>query len=216
MNDLTARTMTRPAVERHRGVEIRPAWTSRLPALKGDLVTLRDLRITDAPALFGMLSTDEVARFVSRPPSEVEGFEEFIRCMDRERAAGRALCYAIVPNGLADPAGVIQIRKLAPSFETAEWGWALGSPFWGTGVFLQAAHLALSFAFDTLGVHRLEARATVTNGRGNGALRKLGAVREGVLRRALRRDDQYLDQALWTILADEWRMGASSGIRGLH
>ena len=41
------------------------------------------------------------------------------------------------------------------------------------------------FAFDTLGVHRLEARVATPNARGNAAVRKLGATAEGLLRRAL-------------------------------
>ena len=43
------------------------------------------------------------------------------------------------------------------------------------------------------------------NGRGNGALRKLGAVQEGILRRSFLCNGQYLDQALWSILEDDWR-----------
>ena len=43
------------------------------------------------------------------------------------------------------------------------------------------------------------------NGRGNGALRKIGAVQEGVLRKSFLRDGEYLDQALWTILETDWR-----------
>jgi RimJ/RimL family protein N-acetyltransferase len=45
----------------------------------------------------------------------------------------------------------------------------------------------------------------VSNGRGNGALRKLGAVEEGILRRSFLRHGRYHDQVLWAILADEWR-----------
>ena len=74
-------------------------------------------------------------------------------------------------------------------------------------MFVDGAQLVVDFAFDVLGAHRLEARAAVTNGRGNGALRKLGAVQEGVLRRSFLRNGEYLDQALWTILADEWLRG---------
>ena len=70
--------------------------------------------------------------------------------------------------------------------------------------------MVVDFAFDTVGVCRLEARSAVDNGRGNGALRKLGAVQEGVLRRAFRKDDRVLDAALWTILSDDWRQ-----LRGL-
>ena len=43
------------------------------------------------------------------------------------------------------------------------------------------------------------------NGRGNGALRKIGATREGVLRKSFLRNGEYLDQSLWTILAEDWR-----------
>jgi len=79
------------------------------------------------------------------------------------------------------------------------------SEFWGTGVFAEAAREVVAFAFETVGVHRLEARAAVQNGRGNGALRKVGAVQEGLLRKSFQKNGQYLDQALWTILNDDWQ-----------
>ena len=66
----------------------------------------------------------------------------------------------------------------------------------------------IRFAFDTVGVHRLEARAAVKNGRGNGALRKVGAVQEGLLRKSFQKDGEYLDQALWTILDEDWKSKA--------
>src|SRR5947207_475666 len=47
--------------------------------------------------------------------------------------------------------------------------------------------------------------ATVRNGRGNGALRKIGAVQEGLLRKSFCKDGEYCDQALWTILDEDWR-----------
>ncbi len=62
----------------------------------------------------------------------------------------------------------------------------------------------VQFAFETVGVHRLEARASVKNGRGNGALRKIGAVQEGVLRRSFLRHGEYHDQVLWSILDEDW------------
>ena len=58
--------------------------------------------------------------------------------------------------------------------------------------------------FQTVGVHRLEARASIVNGRGNGALRKLGAVQEGVLRRSFLRNGEYHDQVLWSVLKEDW------------
>ena len=182
-------------------------WRHGLPALAGTLVTLRDLRPGDAESLFVALATDEVTRFISPPPPTVEGFERFIAWTARPRAAGQYACFAVVPRGSDTAVGLFQIRSLEPDFKTAEWGFAIAPELWGSGFFADGAHLAIGFAFDTLGAHRLEARSAVANGRGNAALRKLGASREGILRKSFLRHGEYHDQALWTILADEWRDG---------
>lgn len=187
-------------------------WQRVLPVLTGTHATLRELRTSDAPTLLAMLATEEVARFISPPPTTVDGFERFIAWTHRERAAGRYICFAIVPAGCDAAVGIFQIRQLDPRFDTAEWGFALGSPFWGTGVFSDGARLTLDFAFDVVGIHRLEARAATQNGRGNGALAKIGAVREAILRKSFLRRGEYLDQALWSIVRDEWRQSrAMSG-----
>jgi ribosomal-protein-alanine N-acetyltransferase len=110
----------------------------------------------------------------------------------------------VVPDGLDSAVGLFQVRALEPAFTTAEWGFALGAPFWGTGVFMDGARLTVEFALETVGVHRLEARAALANGRGNGALAKIGAVKEAVLRQSFLRNGQYVDQALWSIVREDW------------
>ena len=184
-------------------------WRQALPVMSGSMVTLRELRLSDAPSLLAMLSTEEVARFISPPPTTVEGFERFIAWTHRERAAGNYVCFAVVPHGMDTAVGIFQVRQLEPGFATAEWGFAIGSAFWGTGVFLDGAKMVVDFAFEVIGTHRLEARAAVANGRGNGALRKVGATQEGVLRKSFLRNGEYLDQTLWTILDEDWRRAKS-------
>ena len=114
-----------------------------------------------------------------------------------------------MPDGSHVAVGLFQVRQLEPGFETAEWGFALGRSYWGSGLFAAGAELVLDFSFGTLNVHRLEARAAVANGRGNGALRKIGATQEGVLRKSFLRNGEYLDQTLWTILDEDWRRAKS-------
>ena len=180
-------------------------WRSGLPTLTGCQVVLRELRLSDAASLYAAVSSQEVTRFLSPPPTSVEGFGRFIHWAQRQRALGQYVCFAIVPRGTDTAVGLFQVRSLEPTFGTAEWGFALASEYWGSGMFSDGAQLVVNFAFNTIGSHRLEARAAVKNGRGNGALRKLGARQEGVLRRSFVRRGEYLDQALWTILVDEWR-----------
>ena len=180
-------------------------WRQGLPILTGKMVTLRELRASDAESLLSTLATEEVARFISPPPSTVDAFQRFIAWAHRERAAGNCACFAVVPHGMEHAIGIFQVRQLDPMFETAEWGFAIGSAFWGTGVFVDASTLVLNFAFEDLGVHRLEARAALPNGRGNGALRKIGARQEGILRKSFFKNGEHFDQALWSILDDDWR-----------
>lgn len=191
-------------------------WRNSLPLLAGQTVTLRELRASDAPSLFALLTTEEVSRFISPPPDSVQGFERFIAWTLRQRSVGTYACFAVTIDATDTAIGIFQLRQLEPGFGTAEWGFALGSAYWGTGVFQEGAELLVKFAFDTVGVHRLEARAAVRNGRGNGALKKIGAVQEGLLRKSFLKDGEYLDQALWTLLHEDWKAksvwGAKEGI----
>jgi RimJ/RimL family protein N-acetyltransferase len=179
-------------------------WRTGLPCLTGTLISLRELRVSDAPALFSALSSEQVSKFISPPPATVDGFGRFINWAIGQRQTGQYVCFAVVPHESDTAIGIFQVRSLEPAFGTAEWGFALASEFWGTGVFVDGAKLVVDFSFKVLGVNRLEARAALKNGRGNSALRKLGAVQEGVLRRSFLRNGEYLDQALWTILQEEW------------
>jgi RimJ/RimL family protein N-acetyltransferase len=187
------------------GAIVESDWRRELPTLTGPSMTLRELRLSDAASLLSMLSAAEVARFISPPPATIDGYERFIAWTHRERAAGNYVCFGIVPEGMTAAVGLFQIHQTEPGFVTAEWGFALGSPFWGKGLFTEGARLVLDFAFDVLGVHRLEARAAACNGRGNGALRKVGALQEGILRRSLLRNGEYLDQVLWAIIDSDRR-----------
>jgi ribosomal-protein-alanine N-acetyltransferase len=180
-------------------------WRKGLPTLCGRQVVLRELRSSDASSLFALLTAEEVSRFISPPPLTVEGFERFISWTIRQRDAGTYACFAVTLSGLDTAVGIFQVRQLEPGFGIAEWGFALGSAFWGTGAFQDGAELVLEFAFETLGVRRLEARACVVNGRGNGALRKIGAVQECLLRKSFVRHGQYLDQVLYAVIDIDWR-----------
>lgn len=190
---------------------VRSTWRDGLPVLRGLGFTLRELTAADAPSLHTQLTTDQVTRFISPPPTSVAAFERFIAWTHRERAAGRYACFAVVPDGDTAAVGIFQVRRLEGRDGVAEWGFILGHAYWGTGLFLTGAQRVVDFAFEAMGLDRLEARAAVQNGRGNGALAKLGAVREAVLRRSFERHGAWHDQVLWALLRDDW--SSSSGVR---
>lgn len=191
--------LPRPHAEAPRG------WWHDLPELVSDRVRVRELRLSDAPSLAETLASPQVSRYISPGPGSFVETEEFIVWARRARLAGRYICFGVVPPAATQAVGLFQLWPLDSSFRTAEWGFALGPRFWGTGLFEAGARLVTGFAFGTLGVVRLEARAAVDNARGNAALEKLGAVPEGVLRKCFLSNGEYRDHRMWSILADDWR-----------
>jgi RimJ/RimL family protein N-acetyltransferase len=183
---------------------LHPDWKAQLPVLQAKGITLRELQVGDAASLLSLLTSDEVTLFISPLPTTMEGFERFIHWSRREREAGRYACFAVVPDGYDTAIGLFQVRQLDSLFDTVEWGFALAPAFRGSGLFVKGAELVIEFAFGVAGAHRLEARVAVRNGRGNSALRKIGAVEEGILRQSFRRGGLHHDQSLWSILREDW------------
>ena len=181
------------------------SWRDALPILEGEGVRLRELRRPDSAPLHAILATDPVSRYIAPPPASVAEFAQFIAQAQRLRKQGRRACFGVIPRDCNHPVGMFQLWRIDGAFDVAEWGFALGAPFWGSSVFMEAAQLVLRFAFETVGVNRLEARAASENGRGNGALRKIGATPEGILRRCFDSRGERMDHVMWALLAEEWR-----------
>jgi RimJ/RimL family protein N-acetyltransferase len=181
-----------------------PNWRAELPALTARAVTLREVTPQDLGPLVDLLAVSDATRFgIDEPVTDI-GIQELIERAPRERANGLAFTYVITLSLTRTVIGLMQVRQLDPAFEAAEWECTLAPSSRGIGIFMEAARLLGSFAFGSVGVHRLEARVLLQNGRANGALRKLGASQEGVLRRSVRHDGNYFDQVLWSLLKEDW------------
>lgn len=114
-------------------------WRQGLPTFRLATCTLREVEMSDAASLMAHLSSEEVSRFILPPPRSLESFENYILKALRDRQAGHYACFVVVPDGMDDAVGVFQLRQLEAGFATAEWGFAIGSAFWGAGLFMQCA-----------------------------------------------------------------------------
>ena len=179
------------------------SWRRELPTLTARLVVLREPTPADIGALVDLLSVEDASRFGLEAGIDDSAVQLFVERATRDREAGAAFTYVVL-NAAGAVSGLVQVRALDPLFETAEWECTLAPSARGSGVFIAMARLVCGFAFHSIGTHRLEARVQLQNGRANGALRKLGAVQEGILRRSARRRGEYVDQVLWSVLKDDW------------
>ena len=179
-------------------------WRAELPVLSGRLIILREPSDGDLGPLVDLLSIGDATRFGIEDPIAELSVQRFIERIPRDRKAGIAFTYVVTLSGSRVVVGLTRVRQLDPGFEAAEWECTVVPSSRGTGIFVETARLVGSFAFAHVGTHRLEARVLLQSGRANGALRKLGAVQEGILRRSVRRGSEYLDQVLWSMLKEDW------------
>jgi RimJ/RimL family protein N-acetyltransferase len=183
---------------------VRAAWRDRgafLP-IQLERTTLRELRASDASSLVPLLDDPEVRRFLPGAPMTPGDFARYAAWVERQRRGGRHVCVAVTVGDRA--IGIIQAWPLEPTAQTVEWGFALGREYWGLGLFQESARAFVSFAAKHLGVERIEARTAMSNSRGIRALERLGARREGRLRRCFKLDGTRVDCLMWSILAAEW------------
>jgi [ribosomal protein S5]-alanine N-acetyltransferase len=194
-----------PTVRPTEKMLVHVAQTIQTPLLAYNGLTLREVTRHDVPTLAALLADVNVLKFIWEPPSSEQAWERFLAWCGSRRDEGGYFCWGVVPAGETFAVGLIQLRQLSDNWQTAEWGLILGARYWGTGVSRDATRALLPFAFNTLGVERLQARAVVDNGRAQRGLQKLGAVLEERLPGSFERDGSSADQTLWVIHAAEWR-----------
>ncbi|MER3480712.1 MAG: N-acetyltransferase [Meiothermus sp.] len=165
----------------------------------GRFVRLEPLALAHAP-LFLKHYTEEVYRYMSyRPEPSLEGMEHHLEALLRE--AGRVNWLIRLGD---EAAGRISVIDPTPEHGRLEIGTLVFRPYWGGPANLEAKHLLMAYAFETLGVERVQFKVDARNLRSQKALEKLGAVREGVLRRYRRVGDAWRDDVFYSVLKEEW------------
>jgi RimJ/RimL family protein N-acetyltransferase len=179
-------------------------WRAELPRLRGRTVDLREPTPHDLGPLIDLCSCADAPRFALDAPVTELAVQQFIGRAIRERAGGVSFSYVITIGAQRGVIGLFQVRQLDATFETAEWECMIAPSSRGRGVFAEAARLVASFTFNAVGAHRLESRVPIGDVPASGALRKIGAVQEGILRRSLRCGNEFVDQGLWAVVKDDW------------
>ncbi|WP_232664159.1 GNAT family N-acetyltransferase [Pseudonocardia sp. TRM90224] len=174
--------------------------------LIGSTVRLDPLVPADAEALFPLFADPAVYEqgyVMHGPPADVE--ETLVHHVERLRAPGR-IPYTIRLVSDGTVVGTSSLMDVDVTNERTHIGSTLyGSRWWGTAVNPESKLLLLAHAFDDCGMGRVKIQTDALNLRSQAAIAKLGAQREGVLRRHVRRaDGTFRDSVVFSILRDEW------------
>ena len=122
------------------------------------------------------------------------------------RARGERFPYAQLDSETGEFIGTTSLYDVVPALRTLAIGhtW-LGRPWWRTGHNTDSKLLLLRHAFDTLGAARVVWHTDIRNERSQQAIARLGAVREGVLRKhRIRLDGSWRDTVQYSMTDDDW------------
>jgi len=190
------------------GPEAREAikWT-KPQVMEGEIVRIEPLERRHVPDLALVGDDEEIWAYMLEPRRA--GKVDVARFVDAAlgaRVKGERFAYAIVARGSGRAVGSTSYLDIEPHHGRIEIGstW-LGRAFWRSGANTEAKLLMLTHAFDDIGAHRVALKTDGRNLRSQAAILRLGAKKEGVLRRHMRLPDGYVrDTVYFSILRDEW------------
>jgi RimJ/RimL family protein N-acetyltransferase len=174
------------------------------PTLTGSRVRLRSLRAGDADALFALQSDPRVMRYWSHPPwTERAQAVERIAQLERDRATSEFYSWAATLDGGDTLAGTGALFAISRPHARGEIGYSLCADRWGKGYAREIVQLIISFAFETLGLERLEADIDPRNVASCRLVERAGFAREGLLRARWRVAGEITDSAIYGRLRGE-------------
>ncbi|MEP7021773.1 MAG: GNAT family protein [Pseudonocardiales bacterium] len=181
-----------------------------LPVLSGRLIRLEPLAFEHAPGYLAAGSGDdavEVFRWMyPAAPQSVADAQRDILVALGARAHGERFAYAQFDVATGQFAGTSSYYEVNPALRTLGIGhtW-LGRPWWRTGHNTESKLLMLTHAFETLGAARVVWHTDINNTRSQQAIARLGATREGELRKhRLRRDGSWRTTVQYSMTDDDW------------
>lgn len=174
---------------------------SKLIRIEDEAVTLRAPSTADQQEfLAAARRSTELHHPWTQPPLDAAGFRHLLL-----RSAADNVISLVVDRSDGGLAGMVNINNVVRGgFQNGQLGYYAFVPKAGTGLLTRGLTLAISYAFDQLGLHRLEANIQPGNVRSIRLARRCGLRLEGFSPDYLYIDGAWRDHERWVILSDVW------------
>jgi len=174
--------------------------------LEGRWARLEPLQPRHEPALMAISRDEEVRRHLAATLDTPEDVHRWMEHAAMAAARGAELPFATVERATGLVVGTTRFMDIQPTHRTAEIGgtW-LDRSRWRTVLNSEAKYLMLRYLFDEVGFQRAWFKTDALNERSRRAIERLGAVREGVLRKhMIVHGGRSRDSVVYSIVDDEW------------
>lgn len=178
------------------------------PRIATARLSLRLLQASDLPDLMQVNGDEVVTRFLPyKTWSSPADAQAWLERMEAGRIAGTWLQFVIVLQSTQRVIGTCLVFHLDEPSARAEVGYVLARAHWGAGCMQEAMAGVTAFAFEQMGLRRLEAEIDPRNTASAKLLQRLGFVKEGHLRERWFGKGELTDSALYGLLRADWLAG---------
>ena len=182
--------------------------------LENDVALLRPLQESDYEHLVHFAINEPTLWIYSLVSAQGEqGMKNYISTALKKKLAKDSYPFIIYDKRMGKYAGCTRYYDFQELHKSTQLGYTwYGKEFWGTGLNKNCKLLLLSYAFETLGLDRVELRADNNNARSIAAMKSMGCTVEGILRSHVMGQDARRDSIILSILKDEWLGHAKSNL----
>lgn len=184
------------------------------PELNTTRLQLIEVTPEHGPALFHILSNEEVTRFYGMDPlREQEDALQIIGSFNQTFESRQGIRWGMVVRDSGTFIGTLGLNHLSLYSKKAEIGFELDPAHWRRGYAAEAIEAVLAYSFETLGLHRMGAVTFLENEASVQLLKRLGFEEEGVLRGYLFQGGTSHDGRIFSLLRPDYQ-SVERGLRG--
>lgn len=179
---------------------------SAIPELRTDRLVLRRMTVADCYDMYEYASDPAVTRYLTwSPHPDVEYTKDYLRYIANHYKLGDFYDWAVILEDEKKMIGTCGFTQFHFHHNAAEVGYVINPDYRGRGIADEAVRAVMKFGFETLGLHRIEAKYIMGNEASRRVMEKVGMTFEGVRRGEMLIKGDYRDIGVCAILRDDAR-----------
>lgn len=178
-----------------------------LKTLETNQILLRPLRQEDYNRFAEITDDKDLWIYFTNDLSDKDILYKWVESGVQEINDKKRLAFSIIDKQTNSLIGSTSIGNISERDKRVEIGWTwISREFQGKGINDQTKYLLLKYCFDELDCERVEFKTDVLNRPARNALKRIGAVEEGILRsHTLMTHNRRRDTIYYSILKQEWK-----------
>ena len=180
---------------------------SHIPALETDRLTLRGMRVSDAPDMYEYARRPSVTEYLTwEPHASVEETRQYLTYVGQRYRTGDFYDWSVVDKESGHMIGTCGFTSFNCPADSAEIGYVLNPAYQGRGLGTEAVRRVLEFGFEELNLHRIEAHFIQGNDASRRLMERVGMTFEGFARESMKIKGKYRTIGTCAILRSEYEL----------